>query len=219
MIKNRHGWPVEISTIQRTEFSDSGVSITKDDGWSLFVSADELDGFVPEVGDWILTESPVNQLATIIIEGRVIRRRSPREIDAEHEAFCNKFRLDKLEEYIEHGDELKERVKKLHPVLQARMSRFAEEDGVEFWIDSAPYEMACLEGAQALLNKVAELDLYDGGNTGYEAAIQWIEDWWKLDYKEQMTQVPDFGEGHSGNTAAVAKHIARIILQGDGDKL
>lgn len=227
MIKNRNGWPVEISTIQRTEFSDSGVSITKDDGWSLFVSADELDGFVPEVGDWILTESPVNQLATIIIEGRVIRRRSPREIDAEHEAFCNKFRLDKLERYIKEGDDLKRRAETLPLPLRLRMARFAAAGGVDFWIDDAPYEMYALEGAAALLRKVEELGLIesvDGPFEGADAAVEWIENWWNInsdkhdppyDYKKQMEIVPDFGDGHSGNTAGAAKGLAILILKGE----
>jgi hypothetical protein len=233
LIRNRYDWPVELTTIEKVDADneDGGVSIKKADGWSMFIRGDELDGFVPEPGDWILTEQPVNNIATIIIEGRVIRRKNKRQVEEEHKNFSNNYRLEKLERYVKEGDELKKRVEKLPLPLRLRMARFAAESGEEFWIDSAGYEMYALEGAAALLRKVKELgyinDVDDpAGSTNTIAvndAIKWIKDWWAInskdhnppyDYKKQMEIVPDFGDGHSGNTAGAAYGLAIRILEG-----
>lgn len=226
-MKNREGQKIELSSVTKVEDWDESYSVTMKDSWSLNFSKAEAGNFVPREGDWILVSyEGFNTIAGIIIEGHIIRNKTSQQVKDEHEQWVKNIRLRKLEAYVEHGDALKERVKNLHPVLQARMARFAAEHGVEFWIDSAPYEMAVLEGAQALLNKVQDLDLYDGGNTGYEAAVQWIEDWWALntkeggyDYAKQMELVPDFGDGHSGNTAGMAYRIALMILKEEGDNL
>lgn len=221
MTTNRYGQRVELNTLEKVIDEGDSYSLTLQGSWSLFVSKRECGDFVPQVGDWILVSyQGFNSIAGIIIEGRVLRAKTPEQIEAEHQQWKRDYRLEKLERYLEHGDALKERVKKLHPALQARMARFDSEGGVEFWIDSAPYEMAVLEGAQALLNKTEELGL--SGND----AVRWVEDWWALntkehnyDYKRQMEMVPDFGDGHSGNTAGAAYQMALMLLDGRGNEL
>ena len=217
-MKNRDGQRIELSEIDRVDDEGDSFSVRQKGGWSLFISKSECGDFVPAVGDWMLVSyHGFNTIAGIIIEGRVIRSKSTAEIEADHEQWKKNLRLERLERYVTHGEALKERVKNLHPVLQARMARFAAEGGVDFWIESAGYEMACLEGAQALLNKVADLGISDN------AAVKWINDWWDInsakhdppyDYKKQMEIVPDFGDGHSGNTAGAAKALAIFILEG-----
>lgn len=238
-MQNRDGYKVELSVLDQVDmYEDGGCSVRQQGGWSLFIGASELNGFVPQVGDVLVVYTKgFNTIAGLAIDGRVLRYKTPEQIKAEHEQWVKNNRLEKLERYLEHGDALKARVKNLHPVLQARMERFDKEKGVEFWIDDAPYEMAVLEGAQALLNKTA--NLFGRGyaeNEGTDEdreevaakSIAWIDDWWKInsadhdppyDYKKQMELVPDFGEGHSGNTANAAYVFARTILSGEGDKL
>lgn len=236
MIRGRNDWPVDLETIERVDDEGDSYSIKKSDGWNLFIGKDECDGFVPQVGDWILTERPVNNIATIIIEGRVVRRKSAKVIEAEHKAFSDSFRLKKLERFVAEGDELKARAAALPKALAERMERFAKEGGREFWIDSAGYEMCALEGSAALLRKVKELDLIDNidninhvSNDAYldesglpGVAIEWLENWWLLNtktggynYTKQMEMVPDFGDGHSGNTAGAAYALAIRILKGE----
>ena len=179
---------------------------------------------------WILTENPVNNIATVIIEGRVLRRKSVKVIEAERKSFSDSYRLRKLEAYVSDGEALKERAANLPKPLAERMERFAQESGVEFWIDSAPYEMFALEGAAALLKKAADevglayngFDFASTSNGKEQEAIQWIEDWWALNtkehdynYKKQMELVPDFGDGHSGNTAGAACALALAVLRGE----
>lgn len=240
-MKNRDGYDVEVSPIKSVDlYEEGGCAITRDSpGWGTFgLSASELNGFVPQVGDIVVVYTEgFSKIRGVAIDGRVFRYTTPAQAKADHEQWLKNYRLEKLERYIEHGEKLKERVTKLHPVLQARMARFAAESGVEFWIDSAPYEMACLEGAQALLNKVNSLTTrqYPEGEGDDsvrplfdEEKIQWINDWWDInsdkhdppyDYKKQMEIVPDFGDGHSGNTAGAAKSIAVMILSGRGSEL
>ena len=217
--KNRDGYTVDYTTVESVEVYESGgCSIKKSDGWSFFLDSEEIRDYTPQVGDSIVMYMQgFNTIAGVTINNHSLRYRTPKQLEREHKAMLDGFRLEKLERYVKYGDDLKARVKNLHPDLQARMNRFAEESGVEFWIDSAPYEMACLEGAQALLNAtkdygddaLALVEYWAGYNTqsgGYQ-------------YDKQMELVPDFGEGHSGNTYGVAVSMAKMILRGEGDKL
>ena len=219
---SRHGHYVEADTISKIDESDEGYGIDRENGWgTLYLSKDECNGFVPQVGDAIVVFLRNSTLVVgVIIENHVIRYKTAQQYEEDHKTMVEGFRLKKLERYIEHGAELKARVEKLHPKLKARMERFAAESGEEFWIDSADYEMICLEGANALLNKVFELY---GADKPFDAHIKWINDWWDInsdkhdppyDYQKQMSLVPDFGEGHSGNTAGAAKFMAVAVLDG-----
>lgn len=232
MVRGRKDWPTTLETLTKVEpHEDGSYSFTKSDGWSFWVGASEVGDFVPQVGDWVLMENPVNNIATVIIEGHVLRHKSQAEIDDEFEQWKKNRRLEQLETYVKHGDALRERARNLPKPLRERMERLSNEGGVQFWIDSAGYEMAVLEGAAALLRKVKELNFINdvddpAGSTNATAvndAVQWIKDWWDInsdkhdppyDYKKQMEIVPDFGEGHSGFTASAARSLAIGILEG-----
>lgn len=206
-MRNREGHDVDLYQISKVEDYDDSVVVTHDQGMSLMISKWELDGFVPQVGDsLVLTTRNLSFILGIIIEGRVIRRKSEAQFQKEHEQMTDGFRLRKLEDYVKHGDELKARVERLLPPLRNRMHRFAAEKGTEFWIEDAGYEMAVLEGANALLIKTEAIR--------HEDAIEWIKNWWELPYTEQQTQVPDFGDDHSGFTASAARSIAIAVLEG-----
>jgi hypothetical protein len=204
---NREGHDVNLYQIDKVEDYDDSIVITHDQGMSLMIDKWELDGFVPQVGDTlVLTTRNLSFVLGIIIEGRVIRRKNEAQFQKEHQQMIDGFRLRRLEDYVKNGDKLKARVERLLPPLRDRMHRFAKENGTEFWIEDAGYEMAALEGANALLVKTEAL--------GTEDAIQWINDWWDLDYKKQLELVPDFGEDHSGFTASSAKGLAIAVLEG-----
>lgn len=215
-MKNRDGHKVELHEIERVEIEDDGAEITYDNGFTFFVSNSELDGFVPVVGDpLVLTTRNFSNVLGIIIDGRVIRRKTEAQFQEEHEQWKKNLRLERLERYLKEGPALKERARRLHPLLAARMERFSREKGEEFWIEDASYEMACLEGADALLRKTEEMEP--------KSAIKWIEEWWDInsdkhdppyDYKKQMELVPDFGEDHSGFTASAAKGMAIAVIEG-----
>lgn len=226
MTNDRNGHRVNLSTIAKVEEDGDYYTITKEDGWTFGLDKDECNGFVPHVNDWILTAEAINNIAGVIIEGHVIRYKSAKQVAADHEQFKKDLRLKRLEEYVAGIDDLKARVAKLHPALRARMERFAAEDGIDFWIENASYEMYAVEGTNALLNKVDGVvpDINGDGTRVLDTTedkIKWIEDWWALntkehdyDYKRQMALVPDFGDGHSGWTASAAKGLAVLVLEG-----
>lgn len=214
-MKNSHGYEVEVSRIKKVEWSDGGCAITREEpAWgTFFLNNIELAGLRPKFGDVVVVYSHGSFIRGVVLDGNVIRYITPEEAAEQFEQQKKNWRLEKLERFVKEGDSLKQRVKNLHPSLQARMARFESEDGIEFWIDSAHYEMYALEGAQALLNKVESLDLAG------DDAIEWVNAWWDKPWSEQMEEVPDFGEGHSGNTAGAAKGIAVMILSGRGSEL
>lgn len=229
-IKNRYGQSVTLDNIDKVNMTENGYEITGVQGWGTFyITFDELDGFVPQEGDaFVLMTTNFSYIRGIIIEHRVIRYMTDKQVEESRQRMLDGFRLSKLEEYVKNGEALKARAEALPTPLRDRMRRFSEgKDGVEFWIDSAPYEMAVLEGAAALLRKVAaEGFIFDTNkirvDDDTDGAINWIEDWWALntkehnyDYKKQMEIVPDFGDGHSGFTASAAKGMALAILRGE----
>lgn len=222
---SRHGHSVELSTISKIKELSDGYEIDRSEGWgTLWLSKDECNGFVPQDGDAVVIFTRnFSQVVGVIIENHVIRYKTTDQFNADRKAMLDGFRLDKLERYVKFGDTLKARVDKLHPALKARMERFAAvaETPEDFWIEDAPYEMICLQGATALLNKVEELGYLPNleapispNNTLTLRAIEWINDWWEQDYNRQMELVPDFGEGHSGFTASAAKGLAIMVLEG-----
>jgi hypothetical protein len=216
MIKNREGHVVQLLEITKVDPYEESVAITTSEGFTFNVGNEELDGFSPHPGDTlVLTTRNFSTILGIIIEGRVIRRKSEAQFQVDHEQWKKNLRLERLEQYLKHGPELKARAEALLPPLRDRMQRFAKESGEEFWIESASYEMYALEGANALLIKTEGMEP--------ESAIKWIKEWWDInsdrhdppyDYKKQMELVPDFGDGHSGNTASAATSIAIAVLEG-----
>lgn len=230
-VKNRYGQVVTLDSIAKVNMTERGYEITGVDGWGTFhVNFDELDGFVPQEGDaFVLMTTNFSYIRGLIIEHRVIRYMTDKQMEEDRKRMLDGFRLNKLEEYVKNGEALKARAEALPAPLRDRMRRFSEgKDGVEFWIDSAPYEMAVLEGAAALLRavegKVPDInnDNVDLILTETTDKIAWIEDWWALNsekhqynYKRQMEIVPDFGDGHSGFTASAAKGMAIAVLRGD----
>lgn len=232
-IKNRDGYTIEVAPIEEVEYHENGgCSITRGEpGWGTFgVGAEELNGFKPQVGDAVIVYTlGFSSIRGIVIDGRVIRYTTPEQADAEHEQWKKNLRLERLERYVSKGDSLKARTAALPEPLRERMYRFANEHGVNFWIEDAEYEMAALEGASALLRKVKELGLIQSVDQptltagGTDDAVKWINDWWDInsdkhdppyDYKKQMELVPDFGEGHSGNTAGAAYALSIRVLEG-----
>lgn len=228
-VTNRHGQRMELTKIESVEDWEESYSLKLLDSWCMGIGKSECGDFIPQAGDYILVSyHGFNTIAGVIIEGHVIRAKSPQQITDEHEQWKKNLRLKRLENYVANHDKMQARVAALPSPLRRRMERFGKENGVDFWIEDADYEMACVEGAAALLRKVKRLVLIDyvdspeaNTNEQVENAVKWIDDWWALntkehnyDYKKQMEMVPDFGEGHSGHTAGAAKFMAVAVLEG-----
>ena len=210
-MKNRDGWDVEIHTL--TEVSDDGeyYQVTKDDDWSFVLKKSDCGTLVPTENDVaVFYTNGFTTICGVTIDGHVIFYKTKDQIEKEHQQFCDSIRLRNLENYVKNSGTLKARVEKLHPALKARMERFDKESGIEFWIESAEYEMYALEGAQALLDKVYSLKFRNN-----DEGVAWINDWKSKPYEKQQELVPDFGDGHSGWTASAAIGLAIRVLRGE----
>lgn len=194
---------------------DGGATIAYG-GWNINVRAEELIGFTPQVGQSIEVGPSVGfPIQYINIDGCVIRDISDEEQAQIREEMIAGFRRKKEEDFAEHGDEWKATVKTLLPVLRKRMERFEREEGDEFWIDMGAYELYAIKAADVLARKAMELHPED-----YSAQIEWIN-WWDslnskthdYDYKYQMEVLPEFGDGHSGNTYGAAVYYAKRAVQ------
>jgi hypothetical protein len=234
MVRDSEGRTVELVTLDKVEEHGESFSITRSDGWSFGLSKRDLKGYVPQAGDWAVFVGDIGRpVAGVIVNGHTVFMKSQADMDAEHAQWVKNLRLERLEEFVKNGPALEKRIDALPAPLRARMYRFKAKDGPEKWmeflIDGAGYEMYALEGAAALLRKVQSLALIEDANepaanpTAAAMAIDWINDWWNInsdkhdppyDYAKQMAEVPDFGEGHSGNTAGAAKMLAVKALEG-----
>lgn len=200
--------------------SDGGFSVQKSDGWSLFVSAEEAaaTGYVPKVGDDIdVTMYGFNDIAGIKIAGYTFRENSVADMERKRTEWLVAYEAKKELAYQENVEKWREAVKALHPTFQKRIARFEAEKGMkEFWKESGSYELYTLQGAQALINK-ATSEFPDN----VEMQVAWVDWWWSLNtkehnynYKMQMAECPEFGDGHSGNTAGAATAYAKAVLNG-----
>lgn len=207
---------MDSGAITKIDPSDNGMAITYDDGWTLFVSTEELDGFLPVIGDEMVTGPSIGRpIQYIAIAGRIIRNVSDEDQAEKHREMVAGFRRKKVEDFEAHGDEWKATVKTLLPVLRERMERFEAEEGDEFWIDMGEYELYAIKAADVLARHV--MSVYPGDE---DKQLEWI-DWWNslnskkydYDYKHQMAILPEFGDGHSGNTHGAAVYYAKRAVR------
>ena len=210
----------EFGTITAVEPQDyGGYAITYNNGWTLFVSSKELNGLVPKVHDTIVVGPSIGYpIQYISIDGHVIRDISDEEQAKIRQDMLDGFHRRKLEEFVKHGDEWKETARGLHPLLSRRIKRFEDEQGDTFWIEDGGYELYALQAADALARHA--MSVYPGDS---EKQVEWI-DWWNsinskehnYDYKRQMEILPEFGDGHSGNThGAGVAYAKRVVLGKD----
>lgn len=218
MVRNRDGWSVEVKVIDKIEKDNDGVTVTWNDGFSFFISKSKLRGVDLQTNDVVICYQNHLEIKGLVVDGVTLYYKTKEQSDDEHKQFRDNLRLKRLEEYVKNGQELKARAGRLHPKLAERMQRFSEESGEEFWIESAVYEMYALEGADALIRKVEELYPFNLP----EERIAWLDYWWSLNtkkhnynYTKQKQLVPDFGDGHSGNTAGAAYTLARRVVSGE----
>lgn len=194
-----------------------GAALTYEGGWTLFVSAEELNGFAPKLGDLMVTGPSIGYpIQYIAIAGNVLRNISDEEQAEIHKTMVDGFRKKREEDFAEHGDEWKATAAALLPPLSARIKRFEEVNSDEFWIEDGGYELYALQAADALARHA--ISVYPGDT---EKQIEWIE-WWdslnskahNYDYKRQMEVLPEFGDGHSGNTHGAAVSFAKRVVRG-----
>ena len=218
-MKNRDGWQVEVTNIGSLTKDKTGYFFTKTDGWTIWVSNEECAGFVPQVGDvMVVYTQGFSRVKGIVIDGNVLRYTTKEQAEVERAEWLNDLERKREEEYQANKDVWQAQVAKLHPTLINRIRRFEFEKGAHaFWTDGGPYEMYAMNGATALINAA---EFYHPGDN--ERQVKFLKDWWSIneasggyDYKGQLAMVPEFGDGHSGNTAGLSYSFAKAILSGE----
>lgn len=218
MMKNSDGYNVEYTHIKDVEYTEDWYYITGQSGWTFGLSKEECADVVPKTGDSLTVYTKnFSEVVGAEIEGRQVRYKTPAQVDRERIDWLIDYNQKKLDRLRENWDSWQERVERLHPTIKKRIRRFetqgeSNNSKFEFWLEDGGYELMALEGANALLNAV---DRNGGG-------IEWLDWWWSLNtkeygynYKKQEELVPEFGDGHSGNTAGAAYSLARAILTGE----
>lgn len=222
MIKNADGWTVENTFIDKVSVEDDWYWITGGHGWTTGVSKEECGNLVPAIGDSLTVYTKgFSEVVGLEIAGHQVRYKTPSQVERERIDWLINYRQEKLDRLRNNWDNWQERVEKLHPVLKKRIRRFESQgesnnSKFEFWLEDGGYELMALEGANALINWAT-----GPGRFGHETPEAAVKYWWSLNtaehdynYQAQKDLVPEFGEGHSGNTAGAAYSLALGILTG-----
>lgn len=214
-MKTEHGY------VERVDlYDEGGFSIKKNDGWSFWVTAEEAAkvDYVPKMGDSVaITMYGFNDIAGIKIGGHTFRNNSVKDMEWKRIQWKADYNIKRHQRVLDNYDKWQAEVETLHPVLQKRIRRFENKtEPYDFWAEDGGYELAILSGATALIRWATGPDRPEDMTP--DEALVW---WWSLnskehdyDYKRQMEIVPDFGDGHSGNTAGAAYSLARGIITG-----
>ena len=96
-VKNRYGQTVTLDNIEKVNMTENGYEITGVQGWGTFyITFDELDGFVPQEGDaFVLMTTNFSYIRGIIIEHRVIRYMTDKQVEESRQRMLDGFRLNK----------------------------------------------------------------------------------------------------------------------------
>lgn len=218
MLKNSDGWDVEYTYIDKVDTFENYYSLSKRDGWTLGISKEECGDLVPLPGDSLTCYTQgFNNVVGLTIAGKVVRYKTPKEVAWERMIWLAEYNQSKITAFLENYDVWQTQVDALHPTLKARIRRFEKEkEPYHFWVEDGGYELSALSGANAILNAA---EFYHPGDN--DRQIKFVGDWWDINsdkhnynYELQAALIPEFGDGHSGNTAGAAKSFALGILTG-----
>lgn len=221
MIKNADGWDVEDTVITKIGEEGDWYYLTAETGYTFGVSKEECGSLIPEQGDLLTVYTQgFSNVVGIVIDGVQVRYKTPSQVERERIDWLINYNQEKLDRLRTNWDAWQEKVENLHPTLRKRIRRFESQGGnnskFDFWLEDGGYELAALEGANALLQAA---EFYHPADK--DRQHKFLVDWWSLNtkahdynYKYQMELVPAFGDGHSGNTAGAAYSLAVGILVG-----
>lgn len=165
-------------------------------------------------------------------------------LDLEREQFLLNLKVERLTTFLKNKEAWRALVAELSAPFRARMQRFIDEKGFdEFFKEDGGYELFAVSQANVLyaaaLNpelgeKLRENDVAypdnpnDSSHNWTSGTLDWENTsenrlicWWALNsklndynYELQKELIPDWEDGHSGNTAGAAYMMARRVLAG-----
>lgn len=184
-------------TIEKVEFYDDGCSITDTDGWTLFLSKEDLlkNKVEPKKGDTArFYGAGIGSIVRgVFINGQEIFYRTPEEQEAQNKQDLIEREKQDKERFEKIRDDLDADYNSLPENFKKRLDRFRRNNPDFRWKFEA-YEMVCLRDAVKI-------------SSAFTTAEE-IKKFAALDWNEQMAAVPDLDEGHSGNTFGFAVRLA-----------
>lgn len=158
-------------------------------------------GVVPKVGDELTVHTKGGSFGTIRgmdLNGKPIFYKSDEELEAERAEWLRKNEEEKQQKVKDNKSKMDEQYNALPKCFQERIDKFRTNND-RFRIDYEGYELFCCEQAVVIAK----------GCKTPEA----VQKFGKKEWAEQLKQVPELSDGHSGNTFGASVHLALLVLR------
>jgi len=173
-----------------------GWYVTWDAGWTCGMPD---KGVEPKVGDVIRTYGRIGrQFHGQALNGQVLWYKTQAEMDAEHRQWVDDLHARKRAEFEARKGDLDFDYAGLPPNFKLRIDRFRRANPDFRWEYEA-YELFCCTEAVKIAERFGTVPAIDA--------------WVSKPYAEQKADMPDLGDGHSGNTFGCAVGLAKLHLE------
>ncbi len=187
----------EVTTVTKVEAIDTGWSIKRADGWSLWVTNEQC-AVAPKPGETMLCFGRGFGFGVrgVVIGGRVYRYLTAEQDEKRWKDEVDASRRKRADDYEAKRSDFDARVRALPEPLRVRVERFRALGGDEWRHEFEPYELFCCEQAAALNADIAD-----------------IRSWSRLSYAAQKSAWSRLDDGHSGNTIGATVRLALTLRE------
>jgi hypothetical protein len=157
-------------------------------------------GVTPKVGDELTVHTKGGSFGTIRgmdLNGKKIFWKTDKELEAERVEWLRKNEEEKQQKFKDNVAELDKQYDALPKCFKERIDKFRANND-RFRIDYEGYELFCCEQAIAIANGCKTPEM--------------VQEFGKKEWAEQLLQVPELSDGHSGNTFGASCKLAYWYL-------
>lgn len=158
-------------------------------------------GVIPKVGDKLTVHTKGGSFGTIRgmdLNGVKIFWKSDDELEADRIEWLRKNEEYKQQKFKDSVAEMDKQYDALPECFKKRIDKFRANND-RFRIDYEGYELFCCEQA---------IEIANGCKTANA-----VKEFSKLDWEQQLKQVPNLSDGHSGNTFGASVNLAYWFLE------
>lgn len=157
-------------------------------------------GVTPKVGDELTVHTKGGLFGTIRgmdLNGKKIFWKTDKELEAERVEWLRKNEEEKQQRFKDNVAELDKQYDALPKCFKERIDKFRANND-RFRIEYEGYELFCCEQAIAIANGCKTPEM--------------VQEFGKKEWAEQLLQVPELSDGHSGNTFGASCKLAYWYL-------
>lgn len=202
--------PAKITEIYKYE--DGSISLTLDNSTGFGVEAK----YNPErfaVGQTVEVCGGLGQpIKGVRIAGKVIFFKTAVDLEAEHQAWLEKYKAEKKTKYDKNKDAWLKEIEALPEILKNRINRFMKEDE-NFLLDDQGYELFIVQESMKFTAYFKEELGKRHAEPTMEHAQALFKEFMDKSVEEQKALV-DFSSEHSGNTFGGAVAIGMRVAMG-----